>query len=240
MGSAPTGDEDSFKESKSCGWCVKGVKSSSQKLRLPDVTTELSDDEFANPESGWAHKSCCGAIRQAASAKRAAAASEPQRMRLRNAEPKPERENRPAQGGRSTHDEQGTSGEPSAYWSSIQSGNRRRSLEATGGPGAASRDETPAPWRPEAGGEESAQQMSPPTASGVPSEHVQTFAPHQLGGLATSTAASQRRELTGTAPRAPPSSVEARVAVGSLTPWTRLTPEEALVRGQAESLLKVM
>ena len=126
MGSAPTGDEDSFKESKSCGWCVKGVKSSSQKLRLPDVTTELSDDEFANPESGWAHKSCCGAIRQAASAKRAAAASEPQRMRLRNAEPKPERENRPAQGGRSTHDEQGTSGEPSAYWSSIQSGNCRR------------------------------------------------------------------------------------------------------------------
>ena len=101
-------DDDLFRESKSCRRCGKGAESSRKKLRLPDVTTELSDDEFANPESGWAHKSCCGAIRQAASAKRAAAASEPQRMTLRNAEPKPEREVRPAQGGWSTHDKQGT------------------------------------------------------------------------------------------------------------------------------------
>ena len=165
--------------------CGKGAESSRKKLRLPEVTTELSDDEFANPEPRWAHKSCCDSIRQVASAKRAAAASEPQRMTLRNAEPKPEREVRPAQGGWSTHDKQGTSGEPSVYWSSIQSGDRRRSLEATGGPGAASCDETLAPWRSEAGGEESAQQISPPTASGVLSEHVQIFAPYQLGGLAT-------------------------------------------------------
>ena len=208
-------------------------------MRLPEVTTELSDDEFANPEPRWAHKSCCDSIRQVASAKRAAAASEPQRMTLRNAEPKPEREVRPAQGGWSTHDKQGTSGEPSVYWSSIQSGDRRRSLEATGGPGAASCDETLAPWRSEAGGEESAQQISPPTASGVLSEHVQIFAPYQLGGLATSTVAAAKRELNGTAPRAPPSSVEARVVVGSLTPWSRLTAEEARVRGQAESHARV-
>ena len=47
--------------------------------------------------------------------------------------------------------------------------------------------------------------------------------------------AAAKRELNGTAPRAPPSSVEARVVVGSLTPWSRLTAEEARVRGQAES-----